>query len=160
VFKPVTGVMNIQYFYAWPFRLYRAHCYGAGVFIAAFVVHMAFRLLWPTERPPTAPDRRQRREPSGLRSPARRRRRRLNPSKAYSATPGSSLKQRVGPDTGELSLVHSPRDDLARPIQTAVPVGSALFALLGGARLLATIGGPRRGLYLTPLGRGGSGKGL
>jgi DMSO/TMAO reductase YedYZ molybdopterin-dependent catalytic subunit len=36
--------MNIQYFYAWPFGFYQAHYYGAWVFIAAFVVHVAFRL--------------------------------------------------------------------------------------------------------------------
>jgi DMSO/TMAO reductase YedYZ molybdopterin-dependent catalytic subunit len=44
VFELVTGVMNIQYFYAWPFQFYQAHYYGAWVFIAAFVVHVAFRL--------------------------------------------------------------------------------------------------------------------
>jgi DMSO/TMAO reductase YedYZ molybdopterin-dependent catalytic subunit len=44
VFELVTGVMNIQYFYAWPFGFYQAHYYGAWVFIAAFVVHVAFRL--------------------------------------------------------------------------------------------------------------------
>jgi DMSO/TMAO reductase YedYZ molybdopterin-dependent catalytic subunit len=44
VFELVTGVMNIQYFYAWPFGFYQAHYYGAWVFIAAFVVHVVFRL--------------------------------------------------------------------------------------------------------------------
>ncbi len=44
VFELVTGVMNIQYYYAWPFSFYQAHYYGAWVFIAAFVVHVAFRL--------------------------------------------------------------------------------------------------------------------
>jgi DMSO/TMAO reductase YedYZ molybdopterin-dependent catalytic subunit len=44
VFELVTGVMNIQYFYAWPFGFYQAHYYGAWVFIAAFLVHVAFRL--------------------------------------------------------------------------------------------------------------------
>ena len=44
VFELVTGVMNIQYYYAWPFLFYQAHYYGAWVFIAAFVVHVAFRL--------------------------------------------------------------------------------------------------------------------
>ncbi|MFN2536254.1 MAG: molybdopterin-dependent oxidoreductase, partial [Pseudonocardiaceae bacterium] len=43
-FELVTGVMNIQYYYAWPFVFYQAHYYGAWVFIAAFVVHVAFRL--------------------------------------------------------------------------------------------------------------------
>ena len=44
VFELVTGVMNIQYYYAWPFGFYQAHYFGAWVFIAAFVVHVAFRL--------------------------------------------------------------------------------------------------------------------
>ncbi|HET9256970.1 MAG TPA: molybdopterin-dependent oxidoreductase, partial [Pseudonocardiaceae bacterium] len=44
VFELVTGVMNIQYYYAWPFQFYQAHYYGAWVFISAFVVHVAFRL--------------------------------------------------------------------------------------------------------------------
>ncbi len=44
VFELVTGVMNIQYFYALPSGFYRAHYYGAWVFMAAFVVHVAFRL--------------------------------------------------------------------------------------------------------------------
>lgn len=44
VFELVTGVMNIQYYYPWPFGFYQAHYYGAWVFIAAFVVHVAFRL--------------------------------------------------------------------------------------------------------------------
>jgi DMSO/TMAO reductase YedYZ molybdopterin-dependent catalytic subunit len=44
MFELVTGVMNIQYYYVWPFGFYQAHYYGAWVFIAAFVVHVAFRL--------------------------------------------------------------------------------------------------------------------
>jgi DMSO/TMAO reductase YedYZ molybdopterin-dependent catalytic subunit len=44
VFELVTGVMNIQYYYAWPVGFYQAHYYGAWVFIAAFVVHVAFRV--------------------------------------------------------------------------------------------------------------------
>ena len=44
VFELVTGVMNIQYFYAWPFSFYQAYYYGAWVFMSAFVLHVAFRL--------------------------------------------------------------------------------------------------------------------
>jgi hypothetical protein len=46
VFELVTGVMNIQYFYACRSGFTRriTTYYGACVFIAAFVVHMAFRL--------------------------------------------------------------------------------------------------------------------
>jgi DMSO/TMAO reductase YedYZ molybdopterin-dependent catalytic subunit len=44
VFELVTGVMNIQYCYVWPFSFYQAHYYGAWVFMSAFVVHVALRL--------------------------------------------------------------------------------------------------------------------
>lgn len=43
VFEFVTGVMNIQYFYSFPGSFYRLHLYGAWVFIAAFVVHVALK---------------------------------------------------------------------------------------------------------------------
>lgn len=43
VFELVTGVMNIQYYYAWPFGFYQAHLYGAWVLIAAMAVHVAVR---------------------------------------------------------------------------------------------------------------------
>ncbi|MGH3899264.1 MAG: molybdopterin-dependent oxidoreductase [Pseudonocardiaceae bacterium] len=43
-FELVTGVMNIQYLYAWPFSFYQAHYYGAWVFMSAFVVHVGLRL--------------------------------------------------------------------------------------------------------------------
>ncbi len=44
VFELVTGVMNIQYYYAWPFGFYQAHYYGAWVFMSAFVVHVGLKL--------------------------------------------------------------------------------------------------------------------
>lgn len=43
VFEIVTGVMNIQYDYAWGFSFYQAHFYGAWVFVAAMLVHVAVR---------------------------------------------------------------------------------------------------------------------
>ncbi|MDQ3663911.1 MAG: molybdopterin-dependent oxidoreductase [Actinomycetota bacterium] len=43
VFEFVTGLMNIQYWYAFPASFYQLHLYGAWVFIAAFVVHVALR---------------------------------------------------------------------------------------------------------------------
>ncbi len=42
-FELVTGVMNIQYFYAWPFSFYHAHLYGGWVFVVALAVHVALR---------------------------------------------------------------------------------------------------------------------
>lgn len=44
VFEMVTGILNIQLFYAFPFSFYTAHLFGAWVFIAGFVVHVAVKL--------------------------------------------------------------------------------------------------------------------
>ncbi|MBA2738740.1 MAG: molybdopterin-dependent oxidoreductase [Nocardioidaceae bacterium] len=44
VFEFVTGLANIQYWYVFPGSFYSLHFYGAWVFIAAFVVHVAFKL--------------------------------------------------------------------------------------------------------------------
>ncbi len=44
----VTGVMNIQYDYAWRFSFYTGHFYSAWIFIAAFVTHVGlkFPTMW------------------------------------------------------------------------------------------------------------------
>jgi len=39
-FEMVTGILNIQIFYVFPFSFYTAHYYGAWVFLGAFVVHV------------------------------------------------------------------------------------------------------------------------
>jgi len=39
-----TGVMNIQYDYAWGFSFYTGHFYAAWVFIAAFGTHVVLKL--------------------------------------------------------------------------------------------------------------------
>ncbi|MFF4498649.1 molybdopterin-dependent oxidoreductase [Streptomyces sp. NPDC001546] len=43
-FTFVTGILNIQLDYIFPGSFYTLHFYGAWVFMAAFVVHVAFRL--------------------------------------------------------------------------------------------------------------------
>ncbi|CAM5675175.1 membrane protein [Streptomyces avidinii] len=43
-FTFVTGILNIQLDYVFPGSFYTLHFYGAWVFIAAFAVHVAFRL--------------------------------------------------------------------------------------------------------------------
>ncbi|WP_328297310.1 MULTISPECIES: molybdopterin-dependent oxidoreductase [unclassified Streptomyces] len=43
-FTFATGILNIQLDYVFPGSFYVLHFYGAWVFIAAFVVHVAFRL--------------------------------------------------------------------------------------------------------------------
>jgi DMSO/TMAO reductase YedYZ molybdopterin-dependent catalytic subunit len=44
LFEFVTGLMNSQYDYSWGFGFYTAHYYGAWVFIAGFVTHVAIKL--------------------------------------------------------------------------------------------------------------------
>jgi DMSO/TMAO reductase YedYZ molybdopterin-dependent catalytic subunit len=48
LFEFVTGILNIQYWYAFKFDFPQAHYYGAWVFIAALVVHIPLKL--PTMR--------------------------------------------------------------------------------------------------------------
>jgi len=43
-FEMVTGVLNIQYDYAFKFSFYAAHYYGAWVFIGAFITHVCLKL--------------------------------------------------------------------------------------------------------------------
>ena len=44
LFEFVTGILNIQYCYPFPFSFPQAHYYGAWVFIGAFVAHVALKL--------------------------------------------------------------------------------------------------------------------
>ncbi|MEW1749968.1 molybdopterin-dependent oxidoreductase [Streptomyces angustmyceticus] len=66
LFEFVTGVLNIQLHYLFPGSFYTLHFYGAWVFIAAFVVHVAFRI------PVMARALRSRRLRTELRTPAAR----------------------------------------------------------------------------------------
>jgi DMSO/TMAO reductase YedYZ molybdopterin-dependent catalytic subunit len=77
LFEIVTGVLNIQYDYIFGFSFYTAHYYGAWVFIAGFVVHLAIKLprMWTGLRSMSLRDvlrtnvadtRPERRDPYGL----------------------------------------------------------------------------------------------
>jgi DMSO/TMAO reductase YedYZ molybdopterin-dependent catalytic subunit len=48
LFEIVTGVLNIQYDYIFGFSFYTAHYFGAWVFIAGFLTHVAIKLpkMW------------------------------------------------------------------------------------------------------------------
>ena len=48
LFEIVTGVLNIQYDYIFGFSFYTAHYFGAWVFIAGFVIHIAIKIprMW------------------------------------------------------------------------------------------------------------------
>ncbi|MGI9185353.1 MAG: molybdopterin-dependent oxidoreductase [Solirubrobacteraceae bacterium] len=43
LFELVTGILNIQYWYLFPFSFVQAHYYGAWVFTGAFVAHVALK---------------------------------------------------------------------------------------------------------------------
>lgn len=43
MFETVTGVTNIQYWYAWPGSFYQLHLYGGWVFLAALAVHVGVK---------------------------------------------------------------------------------------------------------------------
>jgi len=44
LFEFVTGIFNIQLYYAWKFSFLSAHYYGAWVFTAAFLFHLVIKL--------------------------------------------------------------------------------------------------------------------
>jgi len=44
IFTFGTGLLNIEVFYPWPFRFLTGHYYGAIVFFAAFLLHVALKL--------------------------------------------------------------------------------------------------------------------
>jgi DMSO/TMAO reductase YedYZ molybdopterin-dependent catalytic subunit len=44
LFELITGVLNIQYDYIFGFSFYTAHYFGAWVFIAGFVMHIALKI--------------------------------------------------------------------------------------------------------------------
>ncbi|MGH2913988.1 MAG: molybdopterin-dependent oxidoreductase [Solirubrobacteraceae bacterium] len=44
LFEFVTGILDIQYWYAFPFSFLQAHYYGAWVFTGAFLVHVTLKL--------------------------------------------------------------------------------------------------------------------
>jgi len=48
LFEIITGVLNIQYDYIFGFSFYTAHYYGAWVFVAGFVIHIAIKIprMW------------------------------------------------------------------------------------------------------------------
>lgn len=52
LFEIVTGVLNIQYDYIFGFSFYTAHYFGAWVFIAGFLVHVAIKAprMWSSLR--------------------------------------------------------------------------------------------------------------
>ncbi len=125
LFEFVTGILNIQYWYVFPFFFTQAHYYGAWVFIAAFLAHVT--LKFGTMR------------------------RSLRTRTEVMAAVGD---ESTGPGLRPRSLTAShpkPATMSRRALLGTVAAGSALLLVQGAAQ---SVGGPLRGLaFLLPRGR-------
>jgi DMSO/TMAO reductase YedYZ molybdopterin-dependent catalytic subunit len=128
LFEIVTGVLNIQYDYIFGFSFYDAHYFGAWVFIAGFLMHIAVKIPHMV---------------SGLRSLSLREVLRTN----VSETRPEPLD-----DTGLVAV------DPAEPTMSrrgALGLVAAGVALIGALTAGQTLGGPARSVaLLVPRGRG------
>ncbi|HTF52782.1 MAG TPA: molybdopterin-dependent oxidoreductase [Pseudonocardia sp.] len=130
LFEIATGVLNIQYDYVFGFDFYTAHYFGAWVFIAGIVVHVAVKL------PHTVAGLRSRSLRAELRTPLADTR----PEPAHPEDPDSLVA--VDPAAPTLSR---------RGLLAVVGGGSLLVAALTVGQ---TIGGPlRSAALLLPRGR-------
>lgn len=127
LFEIATGVLNIQYDYVFGFDFYTAHYYGAWVFMAAFVTHVALKL------------------PTMLRSL------RSRSVRAELRTPLADTKPEP-PDPGGLVATDPATPTMSRRGALALVAGGSLF--VGVITAGQTIGGPTRRLaLLLPRGR-------
>ena len=127
LFEFATGILNIQNYYVFPFSFYTAHLYGAWVFIAGFVIHVA--LKFP-------------RMVTGLRSRSLRRELRTplaetTPEEMDTAEPGTVEPGTGGPGGGDLRAAHPRTVEGLRAAHPRAPTISrrGLLASIGGASL-------------------------
>jgi DMSO/TMAO reductase YedYZ molybdopterin-dependent catalytic subunit len=116
LFEFATGILNIQNYYVFPFSFYTAHLYGAWVFIAGFVIHVA--LKFP-------------RMVTGLRSRSLRRELRTplaetTPEEMDAEEPDTVGPGTEGPGGGGLRAAHPRAPTISR---------RGLLAAIGGASL-------------------------
>lgn len=127
LFEFVTGILNIQYWYAFPFSFVQAHYYGAWVFAGAFIAHVTLKF-------------------GTMRMSLRARREVLG-----TASGGGAIQMF---DQGKRSLVASnatPATMSRRALLGAVGAGSLLLFVQGAGQ---SLGGPFRALaVLLPRGR-------
>ena len=127
LFEIATGVLNIQYDYLFGFNFYTAHYYGAWVFIAGFVVHVALKL------PTVVRSLRSRSLRRELRTPL-----------------DNTLPEPIDPH-GLVAVEPAKPTISRRGFLATVATGSGLIAVLSVGQ---TIGGPVRSLaILLPHGR-------
>jgi len=132
LFEFATGILDIQNYYVFPFSFYTAHLYGAWVFIAGFVIHVA--LKFP-------------RMVTGLRSRSLRRELRTplaetRPEEPDTGEPGTGEPDVASPDNarsggGGLRASHPRTVESLRAAHPRAPTISrrGLLAAIGGASL-------------------------
>ncbi|PND59026.1 hypothetical protein CRM90_02320 [Mycobacterium sp. ENV421] len=127
LFEIVTGVLNIQYDYIFGFSFYTAHYFGAWVFIAGFLVHIAIKI--PKMR-------------AGLRS---------LPFRQVLTTPVAETRAEPADPDGLVAADPAPATVSRRGALLLVGAGSAFIAAITAGQ---TIGGVTRHLaLLLPRGR-------
>ena len=131
LFEFVTGIINIEYWYAFKFFFTQAHYYGAWVFTGAFIAHVTLKF-------------------STMRRSLKTRAAVLHLAREEEAAPK--------PGDAEPSLTPvapAPSTMSRRALLATVGAGSALLLLQGAAQ---SVGGPFRALaFLLPRGRDRSG---
>ena len=111
LFEFATGILDIQNYYVFPFSFYTAHLYGAWVFIAGFVIHVA--LKFP-------------RMVTGLRSRSLRRELRTPLAETAPEEPDTEAPDTGGPGDAGLRALHPRTPTISR---------RGLLAAIGGASL-------------------------
>ncbi|MFZ0091237.1 MAG: molybdopterin-dependent oxidoreductase [Solirubrobacteraceae bacterium] len=132
LFEFVTGILNIQYWYAFPFSFTQAHYYGAWVFIAGFLVHVTLKFGTMRQSLRTRTEVLESLSPEHADQPSARGAGGPAPTRLVAASPAPSTMSR-------------------RSLLATVAAGAALLGLQGAAQ---SIGGPFRPLaFLLPRGR-------
>ncbi len=126
LFEFVTGILDIQYWYVFPFSFVQAHYYGAWVFVGAFLVHVT--LKFGTMR------------------------RSLNTrAEVFQSARGGGVTPEPGTASSLTARSPAPATMSRRALLATVGTGSALLLLQGAAQ---SLGGPFRALaFLLPRGR-------
>ena len=127
LFEFVTGIINIQYWYAFQFFFTQAHYYGAWVFIGAFLVHVTLKFGTMRRSLTTRAD-------------------------VFDSVSGEGVSPHSGLEAPSLTPVSAaPATMSRRALLATVGAGSILLLLQGAGQ---SLGGPFRPLaFLLPRGR-------
>ena len=127
LFEFATGILNIQNYYVFPFSFYTAHLYGAWVFIAGFVIHVALKFPRMVTGLRSRSLRRELRTPLAETTPEE-----MDPEEPDTVGPGTE-----GPGGGGLGAAHPRTVEGLRAAHPRAPTISrrGLLAAIGGASL-------------------------